>query len=650
MQKKLSNTAYGGISGSDYVPFEQDEQLRSTELNTTTLIIGIILATVFAASTAYSGMKAGLTVAAGIPGAILASGLLRAMNKRNILGANIVQGMSSGGESIASGMIFVLPSILVIGAEFTFFQGALVGLAGALIGVGVSAIVEKNFIVDEHGALAYPESMAISETLVGTDQGGEALKYMGIGFGIGAVFTLISDSFFNFVNKYIDLSGEGEYKYIFGVEVNPMLLGLGFIVGIEVAMFTFAGGILSKFMVTPALAYFSQFAADGVMAWNDPTVAVNTMSSGDINGAYTKYIGAGAMLGGGFISAINLLPVIVNSVKQTIAGSKASGSEAKSNKSQAMILLSGFVLAVVAGIMISKGNMGMAATGIILSIFFACLFAIVAGRLTGVIGTSNLPVSGMTIASIVMLTVTFVAFGFKSTEANRILLLFGTIIVTAIATAGGYLQSQKATFVVGGTKSKMQRAFVIAAAVGVFCVTGITLLFSNEILNGDFAIPQANLMATLTKGIMNGDLPWTMIFAGVAFSFALYFLKLPMMTVAIGFYLPMETSSIMLVGALVRVVLERKFKDNAELEPRVSNGVSLSSGLIAGSSILGIIGAIMLSVSSGFSNSVAARVENNAGSFLYSNTFAIALLVILVIVVAIPIFNSKVTVEDKDTE
>lgn len=634
MDHKLSKDAYGGVAGKDYVPYISTGSKSGG--NTVVLIIGIILAVIFAASTAYSGMKSGLTVAAGIPGSIIGSAFIAAFAKqKGILGKNLVQGMASGGESVASGIIFVLPAVLLIGSQISFLEGFLVGVGGVLFGIGIASLVYNYLIVEEHGMLMYPESMAISETLVASEGAGDSMKFMGIGFGIGGAITVVTSSFLNVTNNVISYVNESFYKWRLQLEVNPLLLGIGFIVGLEVALTMFAGSLLSNFGILPLIGYFSELGKEGAVVWNNPDVSINAMGVGDIAGSYVKYIGAGMMLSGGLIGAIKLIPTIISSIKETL-NAKTSGNNA--SKIGTMILLGGLVVGFLAGFVVSGGNIMMAITASILSFFLSLLFVIVAGRLTGTIGTSNLPVSGMTIASIVLVTLLFVAMGWTNPEHNKSLLLFGTFIVTAIAMAGGYSQSQKVTFIVGGDKSEMDKYFAISGIVGVAVVVGTIMLLSSQLAmtgaNVPFALPQANLMSTLTAGIMSGELPWVMIIVGAVMGVVLFLLNLPVMTVAIGFYLPIATTSIILVGALVRVFIERTSKSDVEKDTKVSNGISLSSGLVAGGSIIGLIGIILQ----------VAGVIKGAGpsGFAASNGMAFIILAGLVVATIIPIMNSKV--------
>ncbi|WP_019227182.1 OPT family oligopeptide transporter [Sedimentibacter sp. B4] len=634
MDKKLSKDAYGNVPGKDYVPYISSGSKIGG--NAAVLIIGIILAVLFAASTAYSGMKSGLTVAAGIPGSIIGSAFISAFSKKKgLLGKNLIQGMASGGESVASGIIFVLPAVLLIGSNVSFLEGFVVGTGGVLFGIGIASIVHKYLIVEEHGKLMYPESMAISETLVASEGAGESIKFMGIGFGIGGIITAVTSSFLNVANNVINYVNESFYKWKFQIEVNPLLLGIGFIVGLEVSLTMFAGSILANFGILPLIGYFTALGQSNAFVWNDPGTAINAMNVSNISGSYVKYIGAGMMLSGGLIGAIRLIPTIISSIKETL--SAKSTNNADSSFIGTLILLGGIIVGFLAGFLISDGNILMAIVASILSLFLSLLFVIVSGRLTGTIGTSNLPVSGMTIASLVLVTLLFVALGWVSPENNKSLLLFGTFIVTAIAIAGGYCQSQKVSFILGGDKNEMQKYFSIASIVGVAVVIGTILLLSSQLsLTGDdvtFALPQANLMATLTAGIISGELPWVMIIVGTVMGIVLFLLNLPIMTIAIGFYLPISTTSIILIGAIVRLLIERTSKSEKEKDVKISNGISLSSGLVAGGSIIGLVGIIL---------QVSGVIKGTAPSgFAETNGMAFLLLAVLVISTILPIIKSK---------
>lgn len=636
MNNKLPKEAYGGVDGKEYVPYLSGKSNKGSNL--AVMIIGIILAALFAASTAYSGMKSGLTVAAGIPGAIIGSMFIKAFaSSKGVAGKNIIQGMSSGGESIASGMIFVLPAIILIGRNITFLEGVSVGIGGALFGIGCLFLVYNYLIVEEHGKLMYPESMAISETLVASEGGGDAIKFMGIGFVISGIINILTGSFLNVINNTINFIGSKFYKWKFSTEVNPLLLGIGFIVGLEVSLYMFAGSVLANFGIAPLIGYFTDLADRNMQTWNDATILLHQMDVNAISSSYVKYIGAGMMLCGGIIGAIKLIPTIFISLKETFKAKSGSDKNSGKSSGEIMVLLGGIIIAFIAVFIVSQ-SITMAIIAVIVSLILSLLFVIVAGRLTGTIGTSNLPVSGMTIASLVILTLVFVIMGWTTKADNKSLLLFAAFMVVAISVAGGYSQSQKVTYVIGGSKKEMQNSFAIASIVGVIVVTGTIMVLSEQLavtgVNAQFALPQANLMSTLTSGIMSGDLPWPMIIVGVVMALFLFLLDLPIMTIAIGFYLPISTTSIILVGALIRGFVEKMSKSEKEKEIRISNGISLSSGLVAGGSIIGLLG-IVLQV-------IGIITPKTPLGFADSNMMAILLLVILVVATTIPIMLSKV--------
>lgn len=635
--KKLSKDAFGGVLGKDYVPYVTDGKTKKAG-STIILIIGVILSVIFAASTAYSGMKAGLTVAAGIPGAIIGSGLISAFyrSNKNILSKNILQAMSTGGESIASGMIFVFPAIILIGGKVNFLQGIFVGVAAVLFSLGITALVQDYLLVEEHGKLIYPEAMAISEAIVASEAGGNSLKFMGTGFGIGGVLTAVTTSVFGVVNNVISYTSESFYRWKLDVEVNPLLAGIGFIVGLKVSLMMFAGSVLANFGIAPLIGYFADMSNSSASVWNSADLLIKDMAITDISGSYVKYIGAGMMISGGIIGAVKLIPTIYTSFANTFKA--RNNTETKKDAVGLIALLAGIVLVFILGILISK-NILMALIGAVLSVILSLLFIIVSARLAGTIGTSNLPVSGMTIASLVIMTLTFVLMGWTSKADTTSLLLFATFVVITISVAGSYAQAQKVTFVMGGNIKEVRNYFILSAIIGVIIVTGVISLLSPQLaITGDdapFGLPQANLMATLTTGIMEGNLPWLMIIMGIVMGIVFFMLDLPVMTVAVGFYLPIGTTSIILVGALAKIIVDLLSSRETEevKEERITCGGSLSSGLIAGGSIIGLIG-IILQVTG------LVTVGTPTG-FLGSNTMAWILLIILISCIILPLLSIK---------
>jgi putative OPT family oligopeptide transporter len=471
--------------------------------------------------------------------------------KKGIFGKNLLQGMSSGGESIASGMIYVLPAIIIIGGKVNFFAGIAVGALAVLFAVGVASLVENYLLVEENGKLMYPESTAISEALDASEAGGDSLKHM----GIGGIITLLTTQVFGWVNSVMTFVGNSSYRWKISTEVNPMLAGIGFVVGLDVSLTMFAGSILANFGITPLIAYFTQMAGGGAHVWNDTHMLMSQMNIDMVAGSYTKYIGAGMMLCGGIIGAIKLIPVIVTSIKKTLNARNDVGEE-KNSLGVVSLLVAAIAIFIVGAFL--AGNIVIAIIAGILSLVLALLFVIVSARLAGTIGCSNAPVSGMTIASLVVMTLVFALMGWTANAHNEILLLFGVFIVTAISVGGAYTQTQKVNYLVGGRRSEMMKYFMIAALIGVIVVVGTTVILAPQLAiksaNPPFGLPQANLIATLTTGILSGNLPWIMIIVGIIIAIVCWMLGLSIMTVALGFYLPISTTSIILVGGLAQII------------------------------------------------------------------------------------------------
>ena len=640
MADKLSKQAYGGVEGSKYAPYV-GSQSGLKDLTPLVVAVGIGLAILFAASNAYTALASGMTVAAGIPGAILGAGLLAILAKKtNVLNTNVTQGMSSAGESMASGITFVLPAILLIGQEVNFLTGVLVGVTGAVMGIGITALVHNYLIVEEHGKLIYPEGMAISETVVTTEGGGDGLKTMLSGAAVGGFLTAVSSQIFGLISTSFALAGE-KVKWQWTTDANPLLLGIGFIVGLDVAIMMFAGTVLANFAVIPLIGYFGQLANDTAAAWNNSELLINSMSGADIQGTYTKYIGAGMMLAGGLIGAIKLIPVIITSLKATFKRTEgASGNEKREGKATtAIILLIGVVLMITCALFIASSFL-MIVVSLILILLFSFLFSIVAARMTGNIGTSNLPVSGMTIASLLVVTVAFVIFGnitgsdaWTSKEANVIILLALTTVVAAIANSGGYAQTQKVTFILGGNRNSIQKVYTLATVFGVIATVGVMFLLKDQILNTEGMAPQASLMAAISNGILSGNLPWTIIFIGVFIAIVLQFLGVSIMTVALGFYLPMGTVTIIAVGAVISEIVKRMNKnDPQQLDAKQEKGTIFSSGLIAGGAIIGLFGAFLAVLAPGGAMQNYFFYVGGDAPLLNGNVYSLIAIVALVLV------------------
>ncbi len=641
----LSKTAYGGVDGTKYVPHVKNKSGIS-ELKISTIFLGILMSVLFAGANTYLGLTAGITIAAGIPSAILGGGLLVAIFRRkSILEGNMIQSMASAGESIASGVIFVLPAIIITGAVFDPFQAIVAALVGMLLGSAVMLLVRKYLIIQSHGDLLYPESMAISEVLVASDAQGEGLKILAIGGAIGGLVKSLGSEVFAFFNSAPTVV-ISSMKAQLGVAVAPALVGVGYIVGIEVGLAMVAGTVLANFAMIPLFGFFGALTPDLIVF--PSTVPLSEMSPSAIGSKYTRYIGAGAIATGGLITIVKIMPTVFVSIKKTLSNISVTTSD---NYDPDLSLKLAIAMAIFSFVVVAiiPGQLFVGLIAATLVVVCSVLFAIVGARMTGIIGTSNLPVSGMTIASLLVITPAFVLLGHKDINAIGIIVLLGTTVVTAISLTAGFSQSLKATFIIGGTTKQVQKMYMLSAVVGVLVVVGLIYVleqaygFSKE---GSILIaPQANLVSMIITGITDGNLPWVFILSGVAIAIALALLKLPIMSIAIGFYLPITTVFAVFIGGLLRVIVERKYKnDPTMLDNKITKGTILAAGLVAGEALIGLFAAI-IAVAMG-----NVELMNKVGSKLIGENIStsitvgiLALIVLLIIVYKIIVKNNTKT-------
>lgn len=597
--KKLPHGAYGGVHGEAYTPLLNHSQ-RQYETHRTTIFIGVLMAALFASANAYLGLMSGLTVAAGIPGAILGAGLLSVCGKKSMAATNIVQVMAAGGESFSSGIIFVLPALIIMGSYIDFWVGISIGLLGVFLGVGFTSFIRKYLIVESHGTLLFPEAMAASETILSAHTGGFGLRMMLIGSAIGSFFVALSNAGLGLFHSRFTFSETtthrltGPFKYWFVGEINPALIGVGFIVGKDVGLMMMSGALLSGFILIPLLHIFS----DTLALFGPTALPISAMNSELIFKNVIRYIGAGTIATGGIISVIRLIPLLIHSIKAAFAQTAThSQREDISPWISFIAIISTFMSAIVFALSLQI-PIFYALIGGFLTIMMSLLFSVVSARLSGQVGTSNLPVSGMTIASLLMIA-SVLSWSMNLMQINQktiilFIILFLSIVVTTIAISGGFAQSIKATYIIGGSSRIAQRFFILGSIIGIFCVIPIIMVLHSRIMTDESIAAQANLISILATGIVTGKLPWLYIFIGVLIALILYAFKLPVMSFAIGMYLPMSVSLCVLAGGLVRFMVEKKYhKDPVRKEHHISTGTIISSGMIAGASLIGLFLALI---------------------------------------------------------
>jgi putative OPT family oligopeptide transporter len=582
-----------------YVPATQSP----AEFTAKAIVLGAIFGLVFGASTVYLGLRAGLTVSASIPIAVLAISVLKRLGGSTILENNIVQTIGSAGESVAAGVVFTVPALLFLAPNgpgyFNYFQITLLAFAGGILGVLMMVPLRRALIVKEHGVLPYPEGTACADVLVAGERGGALAATVFLGLGVGALWKSLSWIFQFFrtaVGYTVPRTGVFPNATL-NVDISPEYMGVGYVIGPRIAGVMFAGGVLSWMVLLPLLTI-----AGSYMDVPFPPVPANglklsEMQPGQIWGAYIRYIGAGAVLAAGLITLARTIPTIVSSFRDSMKdlGSAASGhAQARTERDLpiTVVLVGSLALAVFMAVtpgMPTQGNW-LAAVMIVVFGFF---FVTVSSRIVGLIGSSSNPISGMTIATLILTCTIFVALGWTGDAYSPIALCVGALVCIAAANAGATSQDLKTGYIVGATPIYQQ----IGLAVGVVAsalIIGLTTLYLNDVMKiGSQALPapQATLMSTVIKGLLDQNLPWGLVLCGVFIAVTLELCGIHSLSFAVGSYLPIATTAPIFVGGLVRWYVERKTGIVEESE--VGSGTLFSSGLIAGGSLAGILYAVL---------------------------------------------------------
>lgn len=574
------------------------------ELTPVSVMLGILIAVVFGCANAYLGLRVGMTVSASIPAAVLSMGIIRVwMKKDSILENNMVQTIGSAGESLAAGAIFTLPALFMWSEEGVgvtpphFLEIAVITLCGGLLGVFFMVPLRASLIVEEHGVLPFPEGTACAEVLLAGEKGGKKSGLVFSGLGISAVYKFLADGIKLFPSE-ADWQFKAHKGFGFGVDVLPALAGVGYICGMRIAGYMFAGGVLAWFVLMPLIALFG---ADAVIA--PATIPVGDMTTWDIWGRYIRYIGAGAVAAGGIISLIKSIPTILSVFSKSLIGYGKKGDKYNHNDSVPRTMRELPISVVAAGIIIVAVFLWLLPAipvslgGIFMIVIFGFFFATVSGRMVGLVGSSNNPVSGMAIATLIIATALLKAMGYDGYAGMVSAICIGTIICIIAAMAGDTSQDLKTGYIVGATPIKQQLGELIGVVCSGLAIGGVLYLLNSAWGFGstELPAPQATLMRLVVEGVMGGSLPWSMILCGVGIAVAVEILGIPVLPVAIGVYLPIHLSAPIFIGGAVRWYLERKKKKNAEEADSsvTENGILFSSGLIAGEGLVGILLAVL---------------------------------------------------------
>jgi putative OPT family oligopeptide transporter len=583
------------------------------EFTAKAIVIGVLFGLLFGASTVYLGLRAGLTVSASIPIAVLAISVLKKLGGSTILENNIVQTIGSAGESIAGGVVFTIPALIFLTpdgpAYFNYYQIAMLAFAGGILGVLMMVPLRRALIVKEHGILPYPEGTACADVLIAGERGGKLASMVFGGVAIGALWKALSWVFNLFLTE-LDYSTPRSSQFpnaTMNVDISPEYMGVGYVIGPRIAGTMFAGGVLSWLVLLPLLSILGAyipvpFPPIHPNFANNPATGqafkILEMSPTQLWSAYIRYIGAGAVLAAGLITLARTLPTIIASAREGIKdfGAAAGGStklRTERDMPTVAVLVGSLLLAVflaAAPKMPMQGNFLAA----ILVIVFGFLFVTVSSRITGLIGTSSNPISGMTIATLILTCLMFVALGWTGNAYGPIALCVGAVVCIAAANAGGTSQDLKTGYLVGATPYYQQLGLVIGAVTSAGVIGATTLYLHHVFGIGTTAIPapQATLMATIIKGLLNQNLPWGLVLVGIFISVTLELCGVRSLSFAVGSYLPIATTAPIFVGGMVRAFVESR--KGAPEESEVGAGTLFSSGLIAGGSLCGILYAILV--------------------------------------------------------
>ena len=573
------------------------------EFTVVSIVLGAILAIVFGGANAYLGLRVGMTVSASIPAAVISMGVIRKILRRDsILENNMVQTIGSAGESVAAGAIFTLPALFMWAKDGlcdvpSLVEIGLIALCGGVLGVLMMIPLRSALIVKEHGVLAYPEGQACAEVLIAGEEGGAKASTVFSGLGIAAVYKFIADGLKVFPSEITyDIApykGSG-----IGIDVLPALAGVGYICGVKVSSYLFAGGVLGWFVIMPLMALFG---GDLILFPADKTINELIAAPGGVSNLWSnflRYIGAGAVACGGVLSLIKSLPLIIRTFKDAMAdyGKGRSNSTLRTEQDIPMkVVLLGILVVAVVMWLVPAIPLNLFTALIV--IVFGFFFATVSSRMVGLIGSSNNPVSGMAIATLLISTLLLKATGNDGVGGMIAAIVIGGVICVIAAIAGDTSQDLKTGFLVGATPKKQQIGELIGVAVSAVAIGAILYLLSmawGGYGSEDLPAPQAVLMKMIVEGVMGGNLPWNLVFVGVFIALVVEVLGIPVLPFAIGLYLPIYLSVPMMLGGLLRWYLEkRKYASEKEKDNTVQSGVLYSSGLIAGEGIVGILLAVL---------------------------------------------------------
>ncbi|MEA1980349.1 MAG: oligopeptide transporter, OPT family [candidate division Zixibacteria bacterium] len=589
-----------------------DAKQNIAEVTWKAIILGIIISVLFGVANAYLGLKFGMTVSASIPAAVISMAVLRTLFKKvTVLENNIVQTVGSAGESLAAGIIFTIPAFFIWSAneqlaasgyfhEVSQMQIFWLSMLGGMLGILLMIPLRKYLVDQEHGKLAFPEGTACAEIIVAGDEGGSKAKLVFAGIGFGALYKILMNLLKSW-SESVNYDFKGVLKGgTVGIDATPALLGVGYIIGPRIAALMMGGAVLGYLGIGPLLAFIGD-QIPGVII-SPGTIPLNEMDTGQLRNYYIKYLGVGAVALGGFVSLIKSFPIIISSFRKgfsQITGKQTNENVPRTDKDVSMKWVLLGVLGIIIAIWILPGT-ELHFLGVVLAVLFGFFFVVVAARIVGIVGSSSSPVSGMTIATLLVTCLLLLYFGVSGVKGMITAMSVGTIVCIAVCMSGDIAQDLKTGFLLGATPIKQQ----LTEFIGLFfpaIAMGFTIYFLNEsfgFVEGatgrtPLLAPQANVMATVVQGVMNQNLPWAPIIVGGFIALAVELLGISSLPFAIGLYLPLSLSTPIMTGGLIAMLIKKISKKDDE-KKNAEQGVLFSSGLVAGDALIGVFVAFMI--------------------------------------------------------
>ena len=601
------------------------------------IILGAIISVVFGIANAYLGLKFGMTVSSSIPAAVISMAALRMMMKKaTVLENNIVQTVGSAGESLAAGIIFTIPAFFIWSAnqelaaagyfhEVTKTQIFWLSMLGGSLGILLMIPLRKYLVEQEHGNLRFPEGTACAEIIVAGDEGGNKAKLVFTGIGLGALYKIG----YNLLKGWSESVNYDFQKFLkggtIGIDATPALLGVGYIIGPRIAALMLSGAVLGYLGIGPLLAYIGEQIPGIVIA--PGVIPLSEMDPAELRNSYIKYLGVGAVALGGFVSLLKSIPVIIASFKKgfgQLLGKNAQTEDTpRTDRDLPMKwVLLGIVLVIIGIWMLPGTNLNL--LGTLLSVIFGFFFVVVASRIVGIVGSSSSPVSGMTIATLLVTTLILIYFGVEGTSGMVTAMSVGTVVCIAVCMSVDIAQDLKTGYLLGATPRKQQLTEFIGLLFPAMAM-GFTIYFLNEAFGfvpgatarEPLLAPQANVMATIVQGVMNANLPWTPILVGAMIAVGVELLGVSSLPFAIGLYLPLSLSTPIMTGAIIAYIV-RKVSSEQEYNQRNLQGVLFASGMVAGDALIGVLVAFMIGSwagYAGFYDSYEGMMNSLSGSF-----------------------------------